>query len=93
MARRGRLFCLQRRVGAVRLLATVASAQAQAWPTRPLRIIVGFPPAVSPTPYREAAQPLTDALKQPIVIENKPGGAGLIAMDAIAKGDDHTVGS
>ncbi len=72
---------------------TVTLAQAQTWPTRPLRIIVGFPPGgVADAIPRKLQQPLTDALKQSIVIENKPGGAGLIAMDAIAKGDDHTVG-
>ena len=54
---------------------------------------MGFPPGgVADAIPRKLQQALTDALKQPIVIENKPGGAGLIAMDAIAKGDDHTVG-
>jgi tripartite-type tricarboxylate transporter receptor subunit TctC len=92
MARRGRLL-LSMAGATFALLATVAAAQAQTWPTRPLRIIVGFPPGgVADAIPRKLQQSLTDALKQPIVIENKPGGAGLIAMDAIAKGDDHTVG-
>jgi tripartite-type tricarboxylate transporter receptor subunit TctC len=75
-------------------LATPASlVHAQSWPNRPIRIIVGFPPGgVADAIPRKLQQPLADALKQSIVIENKPGGAGLIAMDAIAKGDDHTFG-
>jgi tripartite-type tricarboxylate transporter receptor subunit TctC len=93
MARRGRVFLSNAMLATFALLATVAAAQAQTWPTRPLRIIVGFPPGgVADAIPRKLQQSLTDALKQPIVIENKPGGAGLIAMDAIAKGDDHTVG-
>ncbi len=69
------------------------SAHAQSWPNRPLRIIVGFPPGgVADAIPRKLQQTLADALKTSIVIENKPGGAGLIAMDAIAKGDDHTAG-
>src|ERR1043165_4249104 len=68
-------------------------ARAQTWPSRPLRIVVGFPPGgVADAIPRKLQQSLSEALKQSIVIENKPGGAGLIAMDAIAKGDDHTVG-
>jgi tripartite-type tricarboxylate transporter receptor subunit TctC len=79
---------------AIAITATLAHAQtAQPWPNRPLRIIVGFPPGgVADAIPRKLQQSLSDALKQSIVIENKPGGAGLIAMDAIAKGDDHTVG-
>ena len=75
-------------------LATPATlARAQSWPNRPIRIIVGFPPGgVADAIPRKVQQQLADALKQSIVIENKPGGAGLIAMDAIAKGDDHTFG-
>jgi tripartite-type tricarboxylate transporter receptor subunit TctC len=73
--------------------AAQAQTSAQTWPNRPLRIIVGFPPGgVADAIPRKLQQPLADALRQSIVIENKPGGAGLIAMDAIAKGDDHTVG-
>ena len=75
------------------LAAPATLARAQSWPTRPIRIIVGFPPGgVADAIPRKVQQQLADALKQSIVIENKPGGAGLIAMDAIAKGDDHTFG-
>jgi tripartite-type tricarboxylate transporter receptor subunit TctC len=70
------------------------SAFAQAWPTQPIKVIVGFPPGgVADAIPRYLQEKLKDSLGQPIVVENKPGGAGIIAMDAIAKATDgHTVG-
>ena len=70
------------------------AAVAQAWPTQPIRIIVGFPPGgVADAIPRYLQAILKDSLGQPIIVENKPGGAGIIAMDAIAKATDgHTVG-
>src|SRR5690349_6714458 len=69
-------------------------ALAQAWPTQPIKVIVGFPPGgVADAIPRYLQEKLKDSLGQPIVVENKPGGAGIIAMDAIAKATDgHTVG-
>ena len=66
----------------------------QAWPTRPIRVIVGFPPGgVADAIPRYLQEKLGNSLGQPIVVENRPGGAGIIAMDAIAKAaDGHTVG-
>jgi len=57
-------------------------------------MIVGFPPGgVADAIPRYLQEKLKDSLGQPIVVENKPGGAGIIAMDAIAKATDgHTVG-
>ncbi len=81
------------------LLLVVASVAptltfAQAWPTQPIKIIVGFPPGgVADAIPRYLQERLKDSLGQPIVVENKPGGAGIIAMEAIAKATDgHTVG-
>jgi len=69
-------------------------ASAQAWPTQPIRMIVGFPPGgVADAIPRYFQDKLKDSLGQPIVVDNRPGGAGIIAMDAIAKATDgHTVG-
>ena len=69
-------------------------ALAQAWPTQPIKIVVGFPPGgVADAIPRYLQERLKDSLGQPIIVENKPGGAGIIAMDAIAKANDgHTVG-
>ena len=64
------------------------------WPTRPVRIIVGFPGGSSPDmTARTLAEPLGKALGQPVIIENRPGASGNIAADMVAKAtDDHTLG-
>lgn len=64
------------------------------WPTKPLRIIVGFPPGSSPDlTARTFSEPLARALGQPVVVENKVGAGGNIGADAVAKAQDgHTIG-
>ena len=72
-----------------------AAAFAQdAWPTRPLRLVCGYPAGSSPDlQARLLAEPLAKALGQPIVVENKPGAGGNIGADLIAKSSDgHTIG-
>jgi tripartite-type tricarboxylate transporter receptor subunit TctC len=69
------------------LLACAASmAHAQAWPTRPVRMIVPFP-AGGPTDVmtRIVCDKLGQALGQPVVVENKPGAGGAIGADFVAK--------
>lgn len=68
--------------------------KADHWPTRPVRILVGFPGGSTPDmAARTLAEPLSKALGQPVIIENKPGASGNIAADQIAKAtDDHTLG-
>ena len=75
-------------------LAFAGAAGAQAWPTQPIKIIVGFPPGgVADAIPRYLQTVLKDSLGQPLVVENRPGGAGIIAMSAIAQAtDNHTVG-
>ena len=70
------------------------TAQAAAWPTKPVRILVGFPGGSTPDmAARTLAEPLSRALGQPVIIENKPGASGNIAADQVAKAtDDHTLG-
>ena len=70
------------------------AADPAAWPTRPVRILVGFPGGSTPDmAARTLAEPLSRALGQPVVIENKPGASGNIAADQVAKAtDDHTLG-
>ncbi|MEO5659429.1 MAG: tripartite tricarboxylate transporter substrate-binding protein [Polaromonas sp.] len=65
-----------------------------AWPTRPVRILVGFPGGSTPDmSARTLAEPLSKALGQPVIIENRVGASGNIAADLVAKAsDDHTLG-
>src|SRR5690606_35148511 len=75
--------------------AVTAPALAQAaWPNRPLKIVVGFPGGSSPDLMaRTIAEPLQQALGQPVVIENRPGAGGNIAAAQVARADDdHTIG-
>jgi len=77
------------------LMPDTGSAQgAGRWPTQAVRIIVGFAPGSSPdVQARMLAPPLSAALGQPVVVENKPGAAANIGADAVAKaGDGHTIG-
>lgn len=66
----------------------------QAWPTRTVRIIVGFPAGSSPDlTARTLAEPLAKALGQLVMVENKVGAGGNIAADYVAHAtDDHTLG-
>jgi len=66
----------------------------QAWPTRTVRIIVGFPAGSSPDlTARTLAEPLAKALGQLVIVENKVGAGGNIAADYVAHAtDDHTLG-
>jgi len=81
------------------LLFSALSALSQAalaadWPNRPVHLIVGFPPGSSPDlTARALAEPLSRALGQPVVVDNKVGAGGNIAADAVAKATDgHTLG-
>ena len=74
--------------------AQKAPSAATPWPTKPLKIIVGFPPGSSPDlTARTFSEPLAKALGQPVIVENKVGAGGNIGADAVAKArDDHTIG-
>ena len=75
-------------------VAPATLAQPAAWPSRPLRLVVGFPAGSSPDlTARTLAEPLSKALGQPVVVENRVGAGGNIAADLVAKAtDDHTLG-
>jgi tripartite-type tricarboxylate transporter receptor subunit TctC len=68
-------------------LGLVAStAFAQSWPSRPVKLMVGVPPGgPTDTVARAIAPDLSEALGQPVVVENKPGASAVIATDAVAK--------
>lgn len=72
-----------------------AAAQVSApWPTKPVRLLIGFPPgSVQDLSARSFAEPLSRVLGQPVIVENKAGASGTIAADQVAKATDlHTFG-
>jgi tripartite-type tricarboxylate transporter receptor subunit TctC len=73
--------------GAVLALAADATAaQSGAWPNRPIRFIVPLPPGGSPDYLsRLLAERLQPVLGQPLVVENRPGAAGNIAREFVAR--------
>ena len=82
-------------LAALLALSVAAPAFAQAdWPTRPIRMIVGYPAGSSPDMQaRLLAEPLSQALGQPVIVDNRAGAGGNIAADAVARATDgHTIG-
>jgi tripartite-type tricarboxylate transporter receptor subunit TctC len=85
---------LQLAAGAAALSAMAQAARAQSYPTRPVRLIVGFPAGgVGDVLARLIGQWLSDRIGQPVVIENRPGAATNIATEAVARSapDGHTL--
>jgi len=75
-------------------IASGAAPAGEAWPSRPVRLVVGYPAGTSPDLVARAIQPaLSQALGQPVVIENKPGAGGNIGVDQVVRATDgHTFG-
>ena len=81
-------------LGAAMFLLT-PPAGAQTWPSKAIKWIVPFPPGgPTDTFSRAVAQKLSEALGQPVVIENRAGAGGGVGMDALAKSapDGYTIG-
>jgi tripartite-type tricarboxylate transporter receptor subunit TctC len=93
---------LNRRRGLALLLASslltavgTAGAQAPGWPSRPIRLVVAYPPGgVSDVVSRALAEKLAVALATPVVVDNRAGASGTIGVDAVAKAapDGYTIG-
>jgi tripartite-type tricarboxylate transporter receptor subunit TctC len=70
----------------VALCLLCAHADAQTWPDKPVKLIVNFPPGgVADTLARNIAPTISEAIKQPVVVENRPGANGSIGADVVAK--------
>jgi tripartite-type tricarboxylate transporter receptor subunit TctC len=67
-------------------LAPLASRGQAAWPTRPLRMVVPFPPGgIADIAARSIAAEMARDLGQPVVVDNRPGAGGNVGADAVAK--------
>jgi tripartite-type tricarboxylate transporter receptor subunit TctC len=85
---------LQLAAGAAALPVISRFARAQTYPSRPVRIILGFPPGgPSDVLARIIGQHLSDSLAQPFIIESRPGASGNIAAEAVIRSpaDGHTL--
>jgi tripartite-type tricarboxylate transporter receptor subunit TctC len=79
-------FLPRRSLLALAVLSLALPVGAQTWPTRPIRIVVPYAAGGSTDQLARAIQqPMSEALGQPIVIENKPGAGGSIGADLVAK--------
>lgn len=80
--------------GAALLLAGLSSAYAQAWPSKPVRLVVSYPPGGTVDAVARIVAPkLSAKLGQPVVIDNRGGAGGAIGGDLVAKSapDGYTV--
>jgi tripartite-type tricarboxylate transporter receptor subunit TctC len=78
------------------VLACAGGALAQAWPNRPIRMVVPYTPGgYTDLMARLVGQKISDALGQPIIFENKPGANAIIGTDVVAKAapDGYTFGT
>ena len=77
---------------ALAMLPVIATAQS--YPTRPIRLVVPFPPAgATDILSRELARLLSERLKQQVIVDNKPGAGGTLGSDLVAKSapDGYTI--
>jgi tripartite-type tricarboxylate transporter receptor subunit TctC len=75
-----------RAVACLALALLACAAHAQAYPTKAIHLLVGFAPGgANDILARIVGQKLADSMGQPVVVDNRPGAAGLIAAEALAK--------
>jgi tripartite-type tricarboxylate transporter receptor subunit TctC len=83
------------KLAAIALFAVATGVHAQAWPTKPIRLVAPFPPGSSiDIIARLLAEPMGRALGTTIVVENKPGAGGNLGVDSVVKApkDGYTIG-
>ena len=82
------------KLAGIALVATAAAAGAADFPTKPVRLVVGFAPGGgTDTTARALAHKLTGSFGQQVIVDNRPGHSGTIAADIVSKSvaDGHTV--
>ena len=74
-------------MAAMSIAAAAPQAQAQAYPTREVRLVIPVPPGIAGSAWagRMLAEELTQRLKRPVVTEYRPGAGGLIGAEAVAR--------
>ena len=73
-------------IAAATVLLAPAALYADDYPTRPIKLLVGAPAGgTTDTIARAIAEPMTAAMKQPVLVENRPGAGGNLAAAAVAK--------
>jgi tripartite-type tricarboxylate transporter receptor subunit TctC len=66
--------------------ATASATMAQSYPTKPIRIVIPFPPGNTTDIMTRLIGPkMSERLGQPIVVENRPGASGMLGLDFVAK--------
>jgi tripartite-type tricarboxylate transporter receptor subunit TctC len=81
-------------LAAAALAVLPAIVSAQSYPTKPIRLVVPFPPAgATDILSRELARMLSERLKQQVIVDNKPGAGGALGSDLVAKSapDGYTI--
>ena len=82
-------------MAAITLVAFSGVAQADAWPSKPVRFVVCFPPGNAADVFARAVAPfLAQKIGQPVVVENRAGASGIIGIEAVvrAEPDGYTIG-
>jgi tripartite-type tricarboxylate transporter receptor subunit TctC len=79
-------------VAAIFLLSISQPSMSDSWPSRTVKVLVGFPSGSSPDLLaRMLAEDLAKKYKQPFIVENRPGAGGMIALKQMAQSDDDHV--
>ena len=76
------------------LVAFACSAYGQAYPSKPVRIVIPFPPGnTTDIMSRLIAPKMSERLGQQVIVENRPGASGMLGLDHVAKGpaDGYTI--
>jgi tripartite-type tricarboxylate transporter receptor subunit TctC len=85
---------MRRLVCGALILGFCSAVCAQAWPTRPVRVLVGFAPGgTTDVSARLTGEIVAKEIGQSVIVENRPGGAGSIVIEALVRGprDGHTI--